>query len=241
MYNNLVQYTEIGRGPRGRSGSPGPPGPQGCPGPRGRSGSPGPPGPVGPIGLTGPIGPIGLLGPEGQIGPIGLPGLTGPIGPIGPIGLSGPIGPTGPIGPSGIFSGADFFALMPGDNSATIAPGSDVQFPQNGPTFGLDINRLSASTFSLLSIGIYQVSFQVSITESGQLCAVLNAGQNATTVVGRATGTSQIVGLFLIQTIVLNTILSIRNPLGEAGALSITPIAGGTNPVSAHLLITRMI
>ena len=156
-------------------------------------------------------------------------------------GPAGPIGPTGPIGPSGIFSGADFFALMPGDNSATIAPGSDVQFPQNGPTFGLDITRLTASTFSLLSIGIYQVSFQVSITESGQLCAVLNAGQNATTVVGRATGTSQIVGLFLIQTIVPNTILSIRNPLGEAGALSITPIAGGTNPVSAHLLITRMI
>ena len=189
---------------------------------------PGPVGPIGPIGLTGPIGPIG---------PIGVPGL---LGPVGPIGLSGPIGPTGPIGPSGVFSGADFFALMPGDNSATIAPGSDVQFPQNGPTFGLDVNRLTASTFSLLSIGIYQVSFQVSITESGQLCAVLNAGQNATTVVGRATGTSQIVGLFLIQTIVPNTILSIRNPLGEAGALSITPIAGGTNPVSAHLLITRV-
>jgi hypothetical protein len=144
------------------------------------------------------------------------------------------------MGPSGVFSGADFFALMPGDNSASIAAGADVLFPQNGPAFGLDINRLTASTFSLLSIGIYQVSFQVSITESGQLCAVLNAGQNATTVVGRATGTSQIIGLFLIQTIVPNTILSIRNPLGAASALTITTIAGGANPVSAHLLITRV-
>ena len=35
MYNNLVQYTEIGRGPRGPRGRSGPPGP------RGRSGSPG--------------------------------------------------------------------------------------------------------------------------------------------------------------------------------------------------------
>jgi hypothetical protein len=209
----------------------------------------GPIGPIGPIGLPGLLGPVGPIGP---IGPIGLPGLLGPVGPIGPIGLTGltgvagPIGPTGPIGPigltgpSGVFSGADFFALMPGDNTATIAPGTDVQFPQNGPTFGLDINRLTPSTFSLLSVGIYQVSFQVSITESGQLCVVINAGQNASTVVGRATGTSQIVGLFLIQTIVPNTILSIRNPLGEASALSITTIAGGTNPVSAHLLITRV-
>jgi hypothetical protein len=58
--------------------------------------------------------------------------------------------------------------------------------------------------------------------------------------VGRATGTSQIVGLFFIQTIVPNTILSIRNPVGAASALTITTIAGGANPVSAHLLITRV-
>jgi hypothetical protein len=144
------------------------------------------------------------------------------------------------MGPSGILSGADFFALMPGDNAATIAPGTDIQFPQNGPAFGLDITRVGPSTFNLLSVGIYQVSFQVSITETGQLCAVLNAGQNATTIVGRATGTSQIIGLFFIQTIVPNTILSIRNPVGGASALTITPIAGGSDPVSAHLLISRL-
>jgi hypothetical protein len=129
---------------------------------------------------------------------------------------------------------------MPGDNAATIAPGADLSFPQNGPTFGIDVLRLTASNFSLISVGIYQVMFQVSITESAQLCIVLNAGQNPATVVGRATGTSQVVGICLVQTTLPNSILSIRNPLGEAIALTMTPVAGGTNPVSAHLVITRV-
>jgi len=253
------------RGPTGLTGSTGLTGPTGLTGSNGLTGSTGPsggvtgpPGPQGPIGLTGdiglpgligPIGPIGLPGLIGPIGPIGLTGdigaigLTGPIGPIGPIGLPGLTGPIGPIGLPGLngsYSSADFFALMPGDNAATIAPGADLSFPQNGPTFGTDILRLGASSFSLISVGIYQVLFQVSITESGQLCIVLNAGQNPATVVGRATGTSQLVCICLIKTLLPNSILSIRNPLGEAIALTMTPVAGGSNPVSAHLVITRV-
>jgi hypothetical protein len=129
---------------------------------------------------------------------------------------------------------------MPGDNAATIAPGQSIQFPQNGPTFGPDIIRLSASTFRLSTLGIYQVMFQVSITESGQLCVVINAGEEAETIVGRATGTSQLVGFCLFRTTVPNSTLSICNPVGEAVALTLTPTAGGTNPVSAHLIITRL-
>jgi hypothetical protein len=226
MYNNLYhednQYIYENRYSDGASGTPGPPGPPGYPGKDGQNGQ------KGSTGETGPIGPIG---------PIGATGLTGPIGETG---LTGPIGPIGPIGPSGSYSSSDFYALMPGDNAATIAPGADLAFPQNGPSFGPDILRLATTTFTLVSIGIYQVMFQVSITESGQLCVVLNAGQNLATVVGRATGTSQLVGICLVQTILPNSILSIRNPLGEAIALTMTPVAGGTNPVSAHLVITRL-
>jgi hypothetical protein len=129
---------------------------------------------------------------------------------------------------------------MPGDNAATLAPGTNLSFPQNGPSYGLDIQRITSSTFSLVSIGLYQVLFQVSITESAQLCLVLNAGQAASTVVGRATGTSQVVGICLVQTTLPNSILSVCNPLGEPIALTMTPVAGGTNPVSAHLVITRL-
>jgi len=189
---------------------------------------------------TSPPGSISSQSSIGATGPQGLIGATGQKGPQGQQGPPGEMGPQGQQGPSGSYSSADFFALMPGDNTATIAPGSDLAFPQNGPTFGTDIVRLDNYNFKLVSVGIYQVMFQVSITESGQLCVVLNAGQNPATVVGRATGTSQLVGICLIQTTLPNSILSIRNPSGEAIALTMTPVAGGTNPVSAHLVITRV-
>lgn len=34
--------------------------------------------------------------------------------------------------------------------------------------------------------------------------------------------------------------LWIRNPSGESTALTITPVSGGVNPVSAHIIITRL-
>jgi len=57
-----------------------------------------------------------------------------PQGPMGPVGPRGPIGETGPAG--GLLRYADFYALMPPDNAATVAPGTDVSFPQDGPNSG---------------------------------------------------------------------------------------------------------
>ncbi len=60
-----------------------------------------------------------------------------PQGPMGPMGLRGPQGPAGAAGPAGSVLGyADFYALMPPDNAATVAPGTDVSFPQDGPNSG---------------------------------------------------------------------------------------------------------
>ncbi|MDF2596165.1 MAG: collagen triple helix repeat protein, partial [Clostridia bacterium] len=59
-------------------------------------------------------------------------------------------------------------------------------------------------------------------------------------VVGRATGTSQIVGMALVETSAINSILTVRNPAGNPAALTITPLAGGTRPVSAHLVIMQI-
>ncbi|WP_305474240.1 collagen-like protein [Bacillus sp. EB600] len=203
-----------------------PPGPRGAIGPRGATGATGPQGPVGATGATGPQGPVGATG------------ATGPQGPVGATGATGATGPQGPAG--GVLAFADFFALMPPDNAATVAPGTDVSFPQDGPTSGTDITRTGPSTFNLSEIGTYQVLFQVSVTEPGQLILTLNGADLAYTVVGRATGTSQIVGMALVTTTSINSILTVRNPAGESTALTITPLAGGTRPVSAHLVITRL-
>jgi hypothetical protein len=129
---------------------------------------------------------------------------------------------------------------MPPDNAATVAPGTDVSFPQDGPTSGAAIARTGPSTFNLSLIGTYQVLFQVSVSEAGQLIITLNGADLAYTVVGRATGTSQIVGIALVTTTLVNSILTVRNPAGNSTALTITPLAGGTRPVSAHLTITQI-
>ncbi len=228
-------------GPRGPAGVRGPAGPQG---PMGAAGPAGPQGPMGAAGARGPAGPQGPMGAAGPAGPQGEQGAAGAQGATGPQGTAGPRGPIGPQGPQGIAGGvlsyADFYALMPPDNSATVAPGTDVSFPQNGPIANTNIGRLGPSSFNLGPIGSYQILFQVSVAEAGQLILTLNGADLEYTVVGRATGTSQIVGMAIVSTTSVNSVLTVRNPAGNAAALTITPLAGGTRPVSAHLVITQL-
>jgi BclA-like protein/collagen triple helix repeat protein len=231
----------------------GPTGPTGATGPRGATGATGPTGSRGPAGVTGHTGATGVTGSTGATGPSGIPGAngstgaTGTTGATGATGTSGATGSTGATGASGI-SGvpdyADFFALMPPDNAATVAPGTAVAFPNDGESSGTGlIARTGSDTFLLAEPGVYEVTFQVSVTEAGQLVLALNSGAGfleiPSTVVGRATGTSQIVETALVRTSIINSTLQVRNPAGESIALSVTPLAGGTNPVSAHLVIIR--
>lgn len=236
-------YTGL-TGPRGVAGEAGPVGPQGPAGevgpvgPQGPAGEAGPVGPQGPAGETGPAGPQGPAGEVGPVGPQGPAGEAGPVGPQGPAGEAGPVGPQGPAG--GLLGYADFYALMPPDNAATVAPGTDVSFPQNGPIGGTGIARATEDSFTLSDIGTYQVMFEVSVDEPGQLVLTLNGVELPYTVVGRATGTSQIVGMALVNTTSAESVLTVRNPEGTATALTVTPLAGGIDPVSAHLVITRI-
>ena len=67
-----------------------------------------------------------------------------------------------------------------------------------------------------------------------------NGAPLAYTVVWRATGISDISGMFLIKTTTINSILTVRNSAWNSTALTITSLAGGTNSVSAHLVITQI-
>jgi len=129
---------------------------------------------------------------------------------------------------------------MPPDNSATVAPGTDVSFPHSGSIVNTNIGRLGTSSFNLGAIGNYQILFQVGVTEAGQLILTLNGQDPEYTVAGRATGTSQIVGMAIVTTTAVNSVLTVRNPAENAAALTITPLARGTRPVSAHLVITQI-
>jgi hypothetical protein len=92
----------------------------------------------------------------------------------------------------------------------------------------------------LAAVGTCQVIFQVSVDEPGQLDLTIHNTELLYTVVGRATGTNQLVGMAFVATAAVNSVLTVRNPAGNSTALTITPLAGGASPVSAHLLITRV-
>lgn len=99
----------------------------------------------------------GVQDPQGLQGSIEL---TGTQGSVGLTGTQGSIGLTGPQGPPSILNYFDAFALMP--NSATIAVGTPILFPQTGPNNGVITNN---SHFNLPNIGIYEIIFTASITE----------------------------------------------------------------------------
>ena len=102
------------------------------------------------ISIPGQQGQQGVQGPQGLQGSIGL---TGTQGSVGLTGTQGSIGLTGPQGPPSILNYFDAFALMPPDNSATIAVGTPILFPQTGPNNGV-ITRIDNSHFNLPNIGM---------------------------------------------------------------------------------------
>jgi hypothetical protein len=201
----------------------------------GEAGSAGPPGPAGAPGAPGSPAASASTA-TGGAGPKGDPGAPGAKGD------PGAPGDAGSSGTSAVAAYGSFFALAPVNNAATVAPGAAVEFPQNGAASG--IARATASTFTLAAIGDYEVSWQVPINEAGQLVLALDIGAGPVelpdTVVGRATGTTPIAGHTIITTTVANSTLSVRNPAGNPTALSVTPLAGGTHPVSATLIIKRL-
>lgn len=156
----------------------------------------------------------------------------------GPRGFTGATGPVGTPGTNSILSFADFYSLVL--NNITIAPGEDVPFPQNAPSSKSLISRLTKSTFNLAAVGTYLVSFQVSVTEPGQLLLNLNGADLAYTLAGRATGNSQIQNTVIINTYSSDSVLSVRNP-SDNSALTVTPLAGGVRSPSAHLVIVQIV
>eukprot|EP00703_Trepomonas_sp_PC1_P004525 JAP92081.1 Hypothetical protein TPC1_16091 [Trepomonas sp. PC1] len=231
-------------GPRGYSGSCDcPPGPEGSIGPAGPTGLEGPQGPIGLTGSTGPQGPTGAQGEQGPVGQEGQTGPTGATGQTGPTGATGPAGPQGEIGPSGLLDYSMFYLLAPPNAAATIAVGAAVPFPQIGPSSGVIAPAAGDSTytqFELPAIGTYDVFWQVSVSQPGQLQIWLNGAPVIYTTTGRDTGTAQIVGHTLITTTLVSSILTLNNPSGNSAALTVTPNAGGTVPVSGTLLIKRI-
>jgi hypothetical protein len=130
------------------------------------------------------------------------------------------------------------------DNSDPIEQYSAVEFPHTSVATGITNNT---TEFELPEIGVYEITWQVPVDQEGQLELWLDGGAGATglasTVVGRRTGNTQIVGNTIIQTTTANSLLSVRNPNPEALIIPPYERAGEPGiglPVSASITIKRI-
>ena len=135
---------------------------------------------------------------------------------------------------------ADFYALMPTDNSGNIVAGADIAFPRTGSTSASDITLVTATTFKLGPIGTYKIECNVVISQPGQFVVTVNNVENAFTAAGGADlSGNHLSNSVIITTTVVDSIITIRNPVGNS-TITLAASAGGSLPTSAHLVITRL-
>jgi hypothetical protein len=130
------------------------------------------------------------------------------------------------------------------DNPDAILPGESIQFPS--PiinTYG-SIQRIAGSStqFELPPGGLYEITFQVPVSNTGELVVVLNGIELLYTVVGKP-GSGLIVGMSIVATpLIGNSIIAISNPLtAPIGGLQVDAATGAlTLPISCHLIIKQL-
>jgi hypothetical protein len=192
----------------------------------------------------------GTTGATGPTGEKGLDGVTGPTGEKGLDGITGPTGEKGPAGQASIANFADFYGLMSGeddevnDNPDPIEPGESVNFPNPSVNPYGSIQRVpgSKSKFTLSPGGVYEIMFQVTVQNTGELVVFLNDAELLMTVVGKS-GNGEIVGMSIISTpISSNSTLSINNvSTAPNGGLQIDAATGAlSKPLSCHLIIKQI-
>jgi hypothetical protein len=114
-----------------------------------------------------------------------------------------------------------------------------VPFAGNGPkTAG--ITYVANGQITIATAGVYRVEFIASVQEPGQLELTQNGVEVASTVYGRATGTSEIIGQAIL-TVAHNDVITLRNPAGNISALTFSSNSGGTHAsVSASVVIEQL-
>ena len=155
----------------------------------------------------------------------------------------------GPTGPSFASNFADFYGQMSqggiNDNPDDIGPGESVNFPSPivNP-FGIIQRKegTSPNEFVLPPDSIFEITFQVTTNNAGELIVVLNGNELVQTVVGKSGGGS-LVGMSIITTPSgSESILSINNPVGSPpGGLKIDESSGSLiQPLTCHLIIKKI-
>jgi hypothetical protein len=152
---------------------------------------------------------------------------------------------------------AMFFGLTAGtgsagtDYTATVAAGTPVRFPQNGPVAGSGIIRSAIATaptgggFEVTATGIYQVSWAVGTLESGELqLAILTAGPTYTPIANTTAltgaGTEQNTNTVLVS-LTEGQSIALISAAGNTPALTIQTADGSVTHAQAPSLVISLV
>jgi hypothetical protein len=129
-------------------------------------------------------------------------------------------------------------------NPDDIAPGDAINFPYPLVNPYGNIQRVAGSNtlFLLQPNSVYEIIFQVVISNTGELVLVLNDTEQLFTVVGKSGG-GPVIGTCIISTPSTGaSIISINNPASALGSgLQVDSATGVlSEPLSCHLIIKQL-
>jgi len=126
------------------------------------------------------------------------------------------------------------------DYAATVAAGTAVPFPRNGPATGTTVTRASGSTFTVASAGLYEVSWTVAFLEESQLQLAVGGAGVANTATLSGAGT-QINSNTVLIALSAGDVVSLINPPGNATALTVQTADGSLTHAQAPNLTFQKI
>jgi hypothetical protein len=226
-------------GAAGSNGAAGAQGLQGVPGNAGPAGgATGPSGSRGPTGTIGPLGPTGVRGTTGLQGERGVTGLGGTNGVNGSAGATGSRGPTGTTGTPGS-SGVSQYAYIYNVSAGNVLVEADVPFDSNGVLTSGFTHTVGTAPITVVSAGVYKVTFSVSGTEASQFALFVNGTLVPGTIYGSAAATQQNDGQ-AIFTIAAGGLLTLRYHT-SAAAVGLPTIGGGALANTNASLVIEML
>jgi BclA C-terminal domain/Collagen triple helix repeat (20 copies) len=186
----------------------------------------------------GPKGPRGLRGVTGKAGAAGPQGIQGDLGATGAIGPAGPKGTTGTTGTAGT-NGVSQYAYIYNVSVESVTVESDVTFDSNGLLTSGFTHTVGAAPITVVSAGVYKVTFSASGTETSQFALFVNGTLVPGTIYGSGAGTQQNAGQAIFS-IAAGGLLTLRNHTSSA-AVGLPTIGGGTAAnTNASVLIEKL-
>lgn len=126
-----------------------------------------------------------------------------------------------------------------GEPQVVYNGGTAIEFPNDGDMTGTGITRVGPGVFRVTSAGIYNMYFQIGVSNPSQVVIRLNNAELPHTVTGTGNGNTQLIGQYYVRVNTPNSIIGVYNPINNS-AIGIAASLGGAQSSNINLLIQQL-